>query len=142
MGMNGKTTGRASSMPAGLAVGAIFAIIWTVTGAMIVALLVSGETLPETAIGYGALIILLTASFGAAQISFHKIKHRRALVCLLSGVIYLSMLIGMNALFFGGQYTGVGVTALAILGGVGTAILTGLRQGRGGRSRRFKIPKA
>lgn len=138
----GKPTGLATSIPAGLAAGTIAALLWTVVGAAITAGLISGETLPESAIGYGALVILITASFLSAQISFHKIKHRRALVSLAAGGIFYLVLLSMNALFFGGQYAGMGVTALAVLAGCGTSLLLGLRQGRGRSSVKYKIPKA
>lgn len=121
-------------MPAGLAVGALFAMVWTILGALSVAKLIDSEVIPETAVGYGSGLILLTASLGAALVSFSRIKHQRALVCMAAGGIYFLMLLAVTALFFGGQYTGIGVTALLIAAGSGTAVLMGM-SGRGGKRR-------
>lgn len=141
MVVNRKPTGRAVSMPMGLLMGAAFALIWTVIGAMGVAKLIDSGKLAETSIGYGAMVILLTGAFGAAMVSFCKVKRQRALVCGAAGLIYFLILLSINALFFGGQYAGVGVTALVILAGCGCAILLGLRPEKGKGRRPVKIPK-
>jgi hypothetical protein len=39
------------------------------------------------------------------------------------------MLVALTALFFGGQYTGIWVTMLLILGGSGTTALLGMGKG-------------
>ena len=44
-------------------------------------------------------------------------------MCLLTGVCYYLALLAMTALFFGGQYSALGVTALAVLAGSGGAAL-------------------
>ena len=84
--------------------------------------------MPQTAIGYGAMIILLAASTIGASISAWKIKRLRLQVCLLSGVAYYAALLCITALFFGGQYQGMGVTALVVLAGTGVAILLSTRE--------------
>lgn len=135
-----KPTGRASSMPAGLAMGGLCSLAVTFVGASILAKLIDGNTLPESSIGYGIMVILILASFFGAMLAFHKIKRQRAVVCMASGVILYLVLLGMTALFFGGQYSGVGVTALLILCGSGLAVLLGLREKRGGKVQKIKIP--
>lgn len=141
MANTGKATGQALSIPAGIGIGTIGALIWTVLGAAVTAALVSRELVAENAIGYGALIILVSAAFLSAKVSYQKIKHRRAMVMAVSGCVYFLCLLAMNAMFFGGQYAGVGVTAAAILAGCVSAMLlgTGRRRGKGGH--RYKIPK-
>lgn len=135
-----KQTGRAMSMPGGLAVGAAVSIGWSVIGAMIMAKLIDTETMPETAIGYGSIVILVTASFLGAMAAHSKIKRLRVQVCLMAGGIYYLILLATTALFFGGQYTGMGVTAAMVMSGSAAAILPGL-QSRGGQKRRsYKIP--
>lgn len=128
---NRKPTGRASSIPGGLAMGAVFCIAWTLLGAMLFAKLIDSGTIAETAIGYCAAGILLTGAFGGAMVSYWKIKRQRMVVCLASGAIYLLALLASTALFFGGQYSAVGVTALLILAGSGAAALLGLGRGEG-----------
>ncbi len=133
---NQKVSGRASSLPAGLAFGGILSLVLTIILAVITAKLVDVESLPENNVGYAALVILLLASALGSAVAVGKIKRRRLLVCLASGAVYYGELLAMTALFFGGQYTGMGVTALVVAGGAGLVCLAGMRQGRGARRRR------
>lgn len=136
MTLNGKVTGRAMTMPAGIAVGCGAAMLVTAAGSALVAKLISDEVLVDTAIGYGAMFIVLLASALGAAVSAAKVKRRRLQVCLLSGIVYYGMLLGMTAMFFGGQYQGMGVTALLVLAGTGTVILLGTREKKTGKYRK------
>jgi len=138
MVMNRKVSGTASSMPVGLAVGAGVSMGITMILAVITALLAEREILAEQTIGYAALVILLLASVSGSAVSAGKIKRQKLMVCMVSGVLYYLMLLGMTALFFGGQYTGMGVTGLVIAGGCGTVVLAGIGQGGGKRHRRSR----
>lgn len=135
-----KVTGKASSMPGGLAAGALCSLSITLAMAALLAKLVEAKRMAEENIGYGVMVLLLLASFAGALVAFRRIKRQRMLVCLLSGVIYFAILMSMTALFFGGQYEAVGVTALLVLGGSAVAALLGLQQGRGQKHRKIKVP--
>ena len=135
-----RRTGRASSMAAGLTFGAGTALAITIRGSAILAKLVDGEWLEEGNVGYGIMGMLLLASYLAAMVSYGKIKRQRLLVCLSTGGIYFGLLLSITALFFGGQYSGVGVTALLIVCGAILAILPGFSQKRGGKHPKLKIP--
>ena len=128
---NKKITGRATSLPAGLAIGAVCSLAATLILTAILAKLVEAETLP---------VEKVVSSFAGAMISCGRIKRQRMLVCIVSGVIYFAMLMSMTALFFGGQYSAVGTTALLVLAGSGAAALLGLRQGRGAKRTKIKVP--
>ncbi len=130
-----KATGRASSMPVGLSVGALISMVVTLSMAGLLAWLVDKGSMPITGIGYGAMVTLFAAAAAGALTASGKIKRMRMQVCLLSGAIYFLLLLSMTALFFGGQYQGIGVSAIVILCGTVAAILPGLRQGRGGNKR-------
>ncbi len=76
-------------------------------------------------VGYGAMIVLVIASAMGAWTAEGRIQRMRLQVCLLSGLSYFLALLSATALFFGGQYSGIGVTALAILAGsAGVALLS------------------
>ena len=135
-----RRTGRASSMAAGLTFGAGTALAITILGSAILAKLVDREWLEEGNVGYGVMGMLLLASYLAAMVSYGKIKRQRLLVCLSTGGIYFGLLLSITALFFGGQYSGVGVTALLIVCGATLAILPGFSQKRGGKHPKLKIP--
>lgn len=106
--------------------------------AVVTAKLVDVGALAEGRVGYAALAILLTATVSGACVAAGRIKRRRLVVCIASGGLYYGFLLLLTALFFGGEYTGMGVTALAVLGGSGASCLLGMGQGSGHRSKRRK----
>ncbi len=130
-----KATGRAASMPLGLCIGALISLALTLVMAGIIAWLVDKGSMPIAGIGYGAMVTLFAAAAAGALTASRKIKRMRMQVCLISGAVYFLLLLSMTALFFGGQYQGIGVTAVVVFGGAVVAILPGLRQGRGGKKR-------
>ena len=138
MVVNRKVTGTAKSMPGGLALGWGISLAVTLLGAMLFAALISREMIRAEAIGYCSMGILLVASMLGAAVAIGAVKRRRAYVCGLSGLIYYGTLLGMTALFFGGQYQGMGVTALLVAAGCGAVLLMGLRGEKRSNTRRRK----
>lgn len=133
MVVNRKVTGKAASMPAGIALGGLTSLAITLLSAGILAKMIETEALAEENVGYGVMVLLLTASASGAMIAKKRVKRQRLLVCMLSGVCYLGILLSITALFFGGQYDAVGVTALLVFGGsLLTALLDG-KERRGGK---------
>lgn len=139
MVVNQKPTGRATSIPGGLLFGAAISLGITLLAAAVLAKLVASEILEEKNIGYGVMLMLLIGAYTGALGAYGKVKRQRLKVCLLSGVVYFGILLSITALFFGGQYEAVGVTAILVLGGSMTAGLLGLRQNRGGKKRKIRI---
>ena len=134
-----KGSGRAMSMPGGIAFGEAVSLTVTLLGAALLAKLVESEKMAEENIGYGVMVILVLASFAGAAVASRKIKHQHLLVCSSAGVVYMASLLAMTALFFGGQYSGVGVTALLVLCGTGLAVFAaGPREGK--RRGKIRIP--
>lgn len=138
MVVNQKPTGRASSMPIGLLIGVAVSMGITIVSAALLARLVESEKMKEAWIGYGIMVILWTASFVGALSAHARIKRQRLLVCILSGLAYFSALLCITALFFGGQYEAVGVTAILVMGGAVVAALTGGNKSRGGKHRKIR----
>lgn len=135
-----KRTGTAVSVPAGLALGAVVSLSITIGLSAIIALLAEKEIIPENTIGYGVMILLFLAATAGTATANGKIKRRKLLVSALSGVVYYVILLSITALFFGGQYQGMGATALMVLAGCGLQLFTG-QQGRGGQKhKRYKVP--
>lgn len=130
---NQKFTGKATSMAGGVLKGALASLIWTFLASGLLAWLIHREYLPQNAVGYGRMVILLTASALGAAYAFGRVKRQRIAVSAYTSGVYFLMLLGMTALFFGGQYTGMGVTLLMVLAGTGSVLLLG---GRGGRHNR------
>lgn len=138
MMVNTRPTGRAMTLPGGLAVGLGVSMFVTVAATLILTKLVLGERMQMQNIGYGILILLIAASFLGAMVAQGRVKHRRLLVCILSGVVYYCVLLGSTALFFGGQYSAVGVTGLLVLAGSGAAALLEAGKGSGRKTRRSR----
>lgn len=136
--MNQKVTGRISSVPAGIAIGEGVSMILTVIGALVTAMLVDRGVIPEERIGYGSLLTLLAASVAGAIVSWKRIRHRRMMVCMIHSAGYYLLLLSIAALFFGGQYEGMGVTALVVLAGGLCVAMMGLK---GERKGNLKISK-
>lgn len=139
MKVNRKSNGRAMSMPVGAAYGAIVALMWTLITSGVLAWLINGQILQEEAIGYGSMVILLTASILGALLANGKVKRQRLVTCACTGIIYFLTLMALTAMFFGGQYNGIGVTALLILGGSGTAAILSMRKRKSQTGRVHKI---
>ncbi len=136
MAIKSKATGRAVSMPLGLVFGAAVSLGITLFVSAVLAKLVDSEKMTWENIGYGIMIQLFAASFLGAMTAYGKIKRQRLLVCAISGAVYLVLLLAITAVFFGGQYKAVGVTAALVLAGSGTAGLLGLSgTGRGGHKK-------
>ena len=132
-------SGRALSIPSGLALGAAVSTVITVLVSFIGAQMIMNQVLPQEQIGYCSMAALLSGTILGAMTAAGKIKHRKLLVCMLSGVVFLCILLAATAMFFGGQYEGFGVTAITVLlGCVAAAILT---NGKGRRHSKQKHKK-
>lgn len=125
MTVNQKVTGTASGIPAGLALGAAVSTLITAALAALAAWLILAGRLPESSVGYCAMVILLLASAGGAATAIARTKRLRFQVGIAAGGIYYALLLAVTALFFGGQYQGMGVTALMVLCGCMLVILLG-----------------
>lgn len=134
MTVNQNPTGRALSVPAGLLWGVVTAAGVTLAGSLGTAKLLDTELIAWNQTGYAVLVILLASSWAGAVTAAGKIRRRRLMMCLLSGGCYWGTLLLMTALFFGGQYSGVGETALLIFCGS----MLGAFTGYGGKNRRIR----
>lgn len=130
-----KRTGRAMSMQGGLAFGTGISVLISLVSAGVIAKLVDREIIMWEDVGYGIMITLLLASFTGALTASKRIKRLQMVVCLTAGGIYFAALLCMTALFFGGQYESVGITALLIFAGCMSAALLGMGRKKTKRSR-------
>lgn len=112
-----KSSGRTTSVPMGIAVGLTGSITLLLLLSAIIAWIIDKGILDCQNIGYAVMIMLLVTSVMGSAISYGKIKRRKLMVCIISGVSYFIFLLLITALFFGAQYTAVGETALLILCG-------------------------
>jgi len=125
---NKKVTGTSKSIPVGICTGTGAALAATFAGSLFTAWLISFEKIGENAIGYCAIVILMLSSMLGGYLAQATVKHQRLVMCTATGAAYYLSLLAITALFFGGQYQGMGVTALVVAAGVGVMILMGLKR--------------
>lgn len=113
----------------GVALGVLVSVCITLISCMLISFLISGEKIGEDAIGGASVVTLLLSACLGALTAALKAKHSRLIVCMISGGIYYLFLLCCTAVFFGGQYQGMGGAALAVLGGCAVAALPALKKG-------------
>ena len=111
----------------------------TLIGSSVCAAMISSETIAAGSTGYGALMILLLASFCGATAGAGKAREKRLYKCMLIALIYMLLLLAMTALFFDGQYKGVPITALVVFTGGIVAAILGINRGKRSNLRKSKI---
>lgn len=142
MTRNHKVTGRAFSMPAGLAICTCISLGLMLVLSVLLARLISTEKLEWDKAGYGIILILLITATIGTKLSCLMIKRRKLMTCAFAGALYWISLLLITALFFDGQYSGVGISALIILCGSAMVYLQELRGERGqNKSMRRGKPK-
>ncbi len=139
MVINRKPTGRATTIPIGLLTGGIVALLSTLALTALLAKLMEREILPAEKIGYGVMLMLLASAFLGSAIACKRVKRQYLLTAGLSGAVYVLLLMSITALFFGGQYSAVGVTILLVSCGSLLAAMLFSREGKGRKNRKPKI---
>ena len=138
---NQKVTGRAMSMPSGLALGALVSMATTILVAFIGAELILQEVVSQDLVGYFSMAALVTATILGAVTAARKIKRQKAIICLISGGIYFGVLLAVTAVFFGGQYEGFVITLMTVALSSAAAIMIAAREGKSGVKRKHRKPK-
>ena len=112
-----------SGLPISAGIGALISLLVTLAGSAIISSLIITEKVGEGSIGFASVVIQLLAAIIGAWCAVIISKKQRLQVALLSGAGYYLMLLAATALFFGGQYTGLGITALIVFAGCGLVVL-------------------
>ena len=108
---------KGMTIPAGIGLGAAMSLLVTLIGAAVVAYLVLRERVGESGIGVASMVVVLIGSIMGAWSAYRFVQKQRLQICLMSGAAYYLLLLGMTALFFGGQYRSMGTTAIIVLAG-------------------------
>ena len=142
MSVHQKATGRASSVWAGLAAGVTVSVVVTLLMTALTALLLDRERVAWETVGYWILSGIMLSAFLGAVTACRRIRRQKLMITAMSGLAYFAVLLSITALFFGGQYEAVGVTALLVAGGSGCAALLEMGRGtgtvRGKRRKRYR----
>ena len=130
--------GKTVSLPEGILTGGVTGLAVSVAGAMLAGKMLDKEWISMDVIGPAAMVILLLSGFVGAQMAWMQVRRQRAAVCLGAGAAYYLMLLAMTAVFFGGQYSGMGIAALMVLAGSGSVVLLGIYQKTPGNQRKYR----
>ncbi|MBE6922880.1 MAG: TIGR04086 family membrane protein [Ruminococcaceae bacterium] len=136
-----KATGTAPSLLRAVACGITASCVGAILWAAVLAKLLDGEVIKMETVGYWTMAAHVTAVLAGGLFAAGRAGHRRALVMGITGAGYYICLLLVNALFFGGQFTGMGVTLLLVAAAVGAGTLTAGKGSAGTRHRRYKIPR-
>ena len=112
----------------GLSIGLLYSILVLTAGVAVSAKLIQSEILAQSHVGYSIIVVLIASAWSGAVIAFQKIKRRKLAVCMLSGSLLYGILMAVNALFFGGSYSGAGESGLLILCGSTLAIFSEMQK--------------
>lgn len=115
--------GRAMSLSAGLTLAGSVSLGVTAVGSLALAAMLDRGTIDWEQTGYWILGLLLAASFLGSKCAIRGIRRMSLAAAVMSALVYWGSLLLITALFFGGQYQGIGETAGAIAAGSGCAAL-------------------
>ena len=107
-------TGKGDRVAAGIGFGVLTGLGVALLGAMLGAFLISGGKMGEDAVDLMALTVTGVAAMAGAWLAVMVAKEKRMQVCLLTGLGFYLALLSLTALFFEGQYQGLGLSAILI----------------------------
>lgn len=125
-----KSNGKASSIPAGLAIAALVSMVITLMLSSVIAVYINSEKISWIQSGYWIMGMLFLASYVGGKCAFASIKRQKIAVSIMSGILYWGLLLCVTALFFGGDYGSVWETAGIIGAGSGVAALVSVPKRR------------
>ncbi len=118
-------------IPMSIGVGVMISMAGMLAGALALAAVIHKGKMSPDAMGYGVLAVLMISSVFGSLIACTRVSGKRLIVGAVTSAVYLLVLLCMTALFFGGRYQGVAVTALVVLGGGIISALLTTRHGKG-----------
>lgn len=125
-----KYSGKAASIPTGMAVSAVISILATLIMSAGIASYLNMEKITWEQAGYWIMGMLFTAAFLSGKCAYSVIKRQRLAVSVMSGLLYWGMLLCITALFFGGSFEAIWETGGIIAAGCSTAALVTLPKNR------------
>ena len=110
----------------------------SVAGAAVTAWLISSGKTPQNGMDTAAWIILFLSAACGSWIASGLTEGKKLQTAMITGGAFLTILLAVTALFFGGRFRGVWIGLILILGASLSTAMLGLRQGRGGKKQQWK----
>lgn len=115
---------QGKKIPVGIGIGMLYGMFVLLVGALVLTWLLSTEKIQEEAMHYGVMITLILSACAASGAAIYYVRQNILPVSVGTGFSLIIVLLGMNALFFDGNYEGIGATTLVILGtGIAVAMV-------------------
>lgn len=125
-------------MQVAIAIGTLVSVMVVLLGSLLLAYLVLKGNISMNMIGVVSAVILSFSAAAGALVATGLSKDNRLLVTGITAMATYLILLGINVVFFDGQFAGIGLTALMIIAGAGVTLLPKLRKKP--RKNRIKIP--
>ncbi len=135
MSVKRKRSNTAWSIPGGVAAGLGLSMAIAILCSMLLAWLIIGEKLDVASIGYGSGLILILSAAAGAWLAMWKVRTKRLIVTGIYAAGFILLLLAVTALFFGGEYQGIGVSAICILLGAGGTLAVKMMPKKAGNKR-------
>lgn len=134
-----KTRKPLGTIPGGVVLGLCISIMITLLGTIILAYLISSDKMGDASVNPGSTVVLFLGAAAGAWTVMARAKEKKWIVLSSFALGYFLILLSLTALFFGGEYAGIGKSAVIILVGCVSSFLPGILEKRKG-SGRHKIP--
>ncbi len=136
-----KYTGRASSIPGGIAMAAAVSMTTTVVLSAIIANFLNNEKLTWEQAGYWIMGMLYFASFAGTKFAVAVVKRQKFAISIMTGALNWGVLLCITALLFGGNFGAVWVTFGIIVAGSCSAAMLTFGQKKKFKRRRGRAPR-
>jgi len=132
-------TRKPNAIPGVVALGLGVSMLITLLGTAILAYLISSEKIGEGSLNPGSMVVLFLGTAAGSWLVMAQVKEKKWIALSAYALSYFLILLSMTALFFGGEYIGIGKSVIVILTGCASSFLPGIIGKRKG-SGRHKIP--
>lgn len=135
-----KQVGRSPSMAKAVLTGTGVAVLSAFICAAVIAKLLDSEVLRMESVGYASMIAHICSVFIGTRTAMGRAGNMGQTAAMITGGAYYLCLLLVNALFFGGSFTGLGTTLVLVALAAAAAILTAGKGRRRSGRKRYKIP--
>ncbi len=115
MALGRKTKG--TSVPMAIAAGSAAAMGITLAGTGVLAWMLDGEALGLEALSIGSAAVLLLSAVAGSWIGGTAAREKRLAVCMICGLAYMMLLVGIHLFWYEGSFRSLPLTVLSVAGG-------------------------
>ena len=128
------------SVPYGMITGCALSVVLTLMGAFGIAIMLGKEVIYGASVDYAVMAVTAIAAFCGSLLAVRMAGKGILLAAMGTGIMYMAILLCCNALFFDGQYNGVGTRMAAAAIGCGCVLIIKLKKKSGNQTyRKYRI---